>query len=201
VRYVALGDSYTIGEGVDPGERWPDRLVAHLRDDGLRAELVANPSVTGYTTRDVLEREVPVLADARADLATLQIGVNDWVQGADARQFRANFAVLLDEIAGHLSDPRALVVVTIPDLASTPAGTLYTGGRDGSAGIRAFNSIIRAEASMRGIPVADVFRSSRRVRVEPDLVSADGLHPSAKQYAEWERVVYPVVRRVLSQPR
>ena len=197
LRYVALGDSYTIGEGVPPAERWPNRLAAHLRRDGVPADVVDNPSVTGFTTQDVIDREIPVLRRARADLATLQIGVNDWVQGVSGEDFRSNLGKLLDEIPRHLSEPGRLVVVTIPDFASTPAGSLFTGGRDGTAGIERFNSIIREEAERRKIPVADIFATSKRVRVDPELLSADALHPSGKQYELWEAVIFPVVRRAI----
>ena len=131
-------------------------------------------------------------------MATLQIGVNDWVQGVHAERFRASLAALLDEIPRHLSDRRRLMVVTIPDFASTPAGVLFTAGRDGTAGIERFNAILAEEARRRGIPVADVFAESKRVREDPSLVAPDGLHPSAKQYAAWVRLILPVVRRRLA---
>jgi lysophospholipase L1-like esterase len=201
IRYVALGDSYTIGEGVERPERWPERLAAHARRDGVALDVVANPAVTGYTTRDVLEREIPALRAARADFATLQIGVNDWVQGASGREFRASLAALLDEIPRHLTDRRAFAVVTIPDFASTPAGVLFTGGRDATAGIRRFNAIITEEGRRRGILVADVFAVSRRARTDPELVGRDGLHPSPKQYAAWEAAIYPVIRKAAPVPR
>lgn len=191
LRYVALGDSYTIGEGVAARDRWPNRLV---RDLGGRIELVANPSVTGYTTQDVLTRELPVLERSNADLVTLQIGVNDYVRGASPDGFRANVTELLDRIP---TERAPLVVVTIPDFASTPSGVQYTQGRNGTAGIARFNAILTDEAKRRGIPVADVFDVSKDVRGDPSLVAADGLHPSAKQYAAWEKLIRPVVERVV----
>ena len=199
IRYVALGDSYTIGEGVAARERWPDRLAARLTREGVAARVVANPARTGDTTEDVLTRQLPVLDGADAGLATLQIGVNDWVQGVSADRFRANVTKLLDAIPRRLGDRRRFAVVTIPDFASTPAGSLFTGGRNGTAGIARFNSILEAEARRRGIPVADVFPVSRRVRVDPALLAADALHPSGKQYAAWEALIYPVVRERLGR--
>lgn len=198
---MALGDSYTIGEGVRRSDRWPEQLAARLRRGGAPLRVVANPSVTGYTTHDVIERELPVLRRERPDVATLQIGVNDWVQGVSPRRFRANVATLLDEIPRALGDRRRFVVVTIPDFASTPSGVLYTAGRDGTAGIEGFNAILEGEARRRAIPVADIFAVSKRVRDDPSLVARDGLHPSAKQYAQWEAVIAPVVRRALHLPQ
>ena len=197
LRYVALGDSYTIGEGVARKDRWPDQLAADLRRDGIRVAVVANPAVSGYTTADVLRVELPVLRRARADFATLQIGVNDWVSGVSEARFRENLGRLLDEIPRSLARARRLLVVTIPDFASTPSGALFSGGRDATAGIRRFNAVIRAEAARRTIPVADVFEASRRVRVDPGLVAEDGLHPSRRQYAAWVRLIRPAARMLL----
>ena len=199
IRYVPLGDSYTIGEGVGRPDRWPEQLAAQLRRDGVPVRVVLNPAVSGYTSRDVLDRELPALARARADLVTLQIGVNDWVRGVGAGQYRANVAALLDAIVRQVGDPGRVVAVTSPDFATTPAGVTYTNGRDGTAGIEGFNRILADEARRRRIAVADVFTLSKRVRIDPDLVASDGLHPSAKQYAEWVTRIRPVVRRALAR--
>ena len=77
IRYVALGDSYTIGEGASLDESWPALLTRHLRNEGIDVDLVANPSVTGWTTQDLIERELPVFRKAKPNFATLLIGVND----------------------------------------------------------------------------------------------------------------------------
>src|SRR3989338_9491950 len=130
VRYVAIGDSYTIGQGVPEAERWPDLLAAALNEKGYAVELVANPSVTGWTAADALEREVPVLAEAGAEFVTVQIGVNDWVQGVPAPAFRERFAKLLDAIRKELPDPQNVLVVTVPDFSAAPAGVQHGGGRE-----------------------------------------------------------------------
>src|SRR5689334_4034095 len=75
IRYVAIGDSYTIGEGAQPGEAWPNLLTKHLSDRGIDIELVANPSRTGWTTLNALNSEMPVFVQARPNFATLLIGV------------------------------------------------------------------------------------------------------------------------------
>lgn len=198
IRYVALGDSYTIGQAVgDPADRWPDQLVRHLRAEGVQVELVANTAVSGSTAVDVLERQVPQLAEARPDFASVLVGANDWLQGRTVGEFRRELAALLDAIGDALPDEGQILVVTCPDFALTPTGGFYTQGRDGTAGVKRFNRVIREEAGRRGIPVADVFPASRRVRSEPDLLAGDGLHPSAKQYEAWERAIYPVAREML----
>ncbi len=75
IRYVAIGDSYSIGDGASPNESWPARLTRHLNAQGLPVDLVANPSRTGWTTQQAIDRELPVLVNMAPNFATLQIGV------------------------------------------------------------------------------------------------------------------------------
>ena len=199
IRYVAIGDSYSIGEGARPNEAWPAVLTRHLRAEGLRIELVANPSRTGWTTQQAIERELPVLVNAGATFATLQIGVNDWVQGVDEKAFRNRFVLLVDRMLKVLGRKDRLLVVTIPDFGITPTGPRYARGRDISAGIAAFNQIMVEEAKKRGVRTVDVFDLSKQMRNDPSLVARDGLHPSAKEYAEWEKIIFPVALELLKK--
>src|SRR5881227_226453 len=98
VRYAVIGDSYSIGEGATPEQSWPALLARSLTKSGIGVELVSNPARTGWTTQDALERELPVFVAAKPDFATLQIGVNDWVQGAEPEAFRARLTKLMDEM-------------------------------------------------------------------------------------------------------
>ncbi len=195
-RYVALGDSYTIGEGVESEERWPNRLVTYLRDAGVDIDLVANPSVTGWTTADVLEKELPVLRESNATFVTLLIGVNDWVQGVDADVFRERLGQIIGEVQQELPSPDRLLFVTIPDFSVTPEGGKYSRGRDITAGIASFNVIIVEEAGKRGVAVADIFELSQEL-VGPEWVATDGLHPSGKTYERWLERIGPPARQVL----
>src|SRR5438128_3844669 len=146
IRYVAIGDSYSIGEGASPNESWPAILTGHLNEKGLQVDLVANPSRTGWMTQDAIERELPVFLKANPNFGTLQIGVNDWVQGVDQETFRKHFIFLIDQMLGLLRDKNRLLVVTIPDFGVTPTGPRYARGRNISEGIASFNQIINEEA-------------------------------------------------------
>src|ERR1700722_15515221 len=125
IRYAAIGDSYSIGEGASPNESWPAVLTQHLNAEGLRVDLVANPSRTGWTTQQAIDRELPVFVAGKPHFATLQIGVNDWVQGIDAETFRKHFALLADQMLKVLPNKNRLLVVTIPDFGVTPTGPRY----------------------------------------------------------------------------
>ena len=201
IRYVAIGDSYSIGEGASPEQSWPAILTRHLNENGLHVDLVANPSVTGWTTQQAIDRELPIFVQSKPTFATLQIGVNDWVQGVDEKTFRKRFAFLLDQILSVLPNKKNLLVVTIPDFGVTRTGPKYARGRNISEGLARFNQIVAEEAKKRGLKVVDVFELSKKMGTDPSLVGADGLHPSAKEYAEWEKIIFPIALDLLKNPK
>ncbi|PCJ87024.1 MAG: hypothetical protein COA57_05465 [Flavobacteriales bacterium] len=190
--YVALGDSYTIGEGVKKNKRWPNLLVKHLQEKSIEIELIANPSRTGWTTSDLIKKELSVFKSSNPDFATLLIGVNDWVQGVSVEKFRANFVFILDEILKELPSAERLLAITIPDFSVTPKGKNFANGRSVSAGISKLNAIIIEECKKKNISVVDIFVVSQEMGNNPDLICADGLHPSAKEYEIWEKLIFPV---------
>ena len=97
-----------------------------------------------------------------------------------------------------LPNKNRLLVVTIPDFGVTPTGPRYARGRNISNGILSFNKIIAEEARNRGLRVVDVFPISKKMGTDPALVAADGLHPSAKEYAEWEKIIFPAALELLT---
>jgi lysophospholipase L1-like esterase len=199
IGYVAIGDSYSIGEGASPDQSWPAVLTRHLNAQGLHVDLVANPSVTGWTSQQAIDRELPIFIQSKPNFATLQIGVNDWVQGVDETTFRKRFASLVDQMLAVLPNKDRLLIVTIPDFSVTPTGARYSRGRNISEGLTRFNAIINDEAKKRGLKVVDVFPTSKAMKNYPSLIAADGLHPSSKEYAEWEKIIFPVASQLLTR--
>ncbi len=192
IRYVALGDSYTIGTSVAPADRWPEQLVARV--PGLA--LVANLGVNGFTSRDVIDVELPQLDGLKPGFVTLLVGVNDVVQSVPPDTYRSNAALILDALVASVGAGRVLVVTT-PDYTVTPAGADYGDPQAQSAGIRTNNTILSEAARSRGIRVVDIYDLSLRVATERDLVAGDGLHPSGAQYALWVDRIAPAVHDLL----
>ncbi|HEY4227406.1 MAG TPA: SGNH/GDSL hydrolase family protein [Candidatus Limnocylindrales bacterium] len=192
LRYVALGDSYTIGTAIDAAGRWPNQLVARLP----ALDLVANLGVDGFTSRDVIQGELPGLDRLRPEVLSVLVGVNDVVQGVLETTYRANVAIILDAMVRHVGASRAFLVTT-PDYTVTPSGAAFGDPTQQSAGIAANNAIITAEAATRGITVIDIFDLSLRAATDRSLVADDGLHPGAAQYATWVDRIEPVVRRLV----
>jgi len=193
MRYVALGDSYTIGTSVPVGERWPDQLVARLPE----LELVANLGVDGFTSGDVIDVELPRLPALRPEMVSLLIGVNDVVQGVPETAYRGNVADILDDLVGRVGANRVLVVTT-PDYTVTPAGADYGDPATQSAAIRRNNAINSELAASRGVSVVDIYGLSLRAATDRSLVANDGLHPSGAQYTLWVDRVVPAVTALLA---
>jgi lysophospholipase L1-like esterase len=199
IRYAVIGDSYSCGEGAKPTEAWPALLTHHLKSQGVDVDLVSNPSVTGWTTKDAIDKELPKFVGSNPNFASLLIGVNDWVQGVDETTFRNRVSYLIDQMLAVLPNKKRLLVVTIPDFGVTPTGPKYARGRNIHDGITQFNKIVTEEAHKRGLEVADIFPLSKKMGHDKSLVAKDGLHPSAKAYADWEKLIFPAALELLKQ--
>lgn len=201
-RYLALGDSYTIGEGVDASGRWPVQLAAVMRDAGAA---VADPTIvakTGWTTAELLTAldaiSPPLPADY--DLVSLLIGVNDQYRGLASGVFREGFFKLLSHAVNFAGgDARRVVVVSIPDWSVTPfARSDPRGALAIAAEIDAFNAIAREATCQAAVPFVDVTPMSRHAASDRTLLAADGLHPSRNMYTLWVEAILPVAMRALS---
>jgi lysophospholipase L1-like esterase len=194
-RILALGDSYTIGEGVAAAERWPVRLAAMLRARGVP---VADPVIvarTGWTT-DELSRGIDAAKpEGSFQLVTLLIGVNNQYRGRPAEEYRDQFRALLRRaIAFAGGDAARVVVLSIPDWSVTP----FAASRDRAAiarEINAFNIVNREETTRAGARYVDVTGDTRRTPLD---VTGDGLHPSAGAYERWAALALPVALAILS---
>lgn len=197
LKYIAFGDSYTICTGtVSEKEHWPNILTSHLNDAGIKTELTANPSRNGFTTQNVIDKELPLLTST-IDFATLLIGVNDWVREIDKIKYQKNLIICIEAIQNKLNKKNNLILITIPDFGVTPQGALYSNGRNISKGISEFNNIIKSEAKKRGLLCVDVFTVSQTMQNDKELVAKDGLHPSAKEYSIWENLIFTAAKKLV----
>ena len=197
IRYLPIGDSYTIGNGNLEEDRWPNVLVKNLNEAGIRIRLIANPAVSGYTVQDAIRTQLPVVERLKPDFVTVFIGANDNFRGISPQIYQQELKNLLDQIQSNLKKPDNIVLITIPDYSKSPSAQNYkTAGM--SEGIQAYNQIIKKEAEQRGLKVADIFPISQTMTTDADFIS-DGLHPSAQGTAKWEQVIYPVVLEKLQE--
>ncbi|HEY9130329.1 MAG TPA: SGNH/GDSL hydrolase family protein [Dyella sp.] len=198
MRYLALGDSYTIGEGVPETGRWPAQLCTCLRTQGFRFDDPQIVATTGWATD-----ELAAAIDAAAlvptyDLVSLLIGVNNQYRGRGIDNYRVEFEQLLlrtIELAGHR--PQRVFVLSIPDWGVTAFGR--ESGRDLeriAREIDAFNMTAQQCCAERGVTWVDVTGLSR---AHPSEVVEDGLHPSAQQYARWTEAAMSAAKQALAK--
>lgn len=194
--YLALGDSYTIGEGVAPAGRWPVQLATALQEAG---HVVAEPQIiatTGWTT-DELDAGIGAAApEGPYGLVSLLIGVNDQYRGRSVEEYRPRFTALLQRALGFAGQQRRRVfVLSIPDWGVTPYAR--DNNRDPAQIAReldAYNAAAQAICAEHAVAFVDITAISRERGAQPDMLVDDGLHPSAAMYTEWTRRAFPVVR-------
>jgi len=183
--YLALGDSYTIGEGVPVYENFPYQAVKNLRSAGYAFHAPEIVAKTGWTT-DELQHGIedwPLLVSYH--FVTLLIGVNNQYRGRSVDQYAPEFALLLDEAIGFAAGQRNRVfVLSIPDWGATP----FAEGRDReqiAREIDAFNEAALGISRQHGVHFLNITPGTREAAADKSLLAADHLHPSGKEYARW----------------
>jgi lysophospholipase L1-like esterase len=197
VRFLALGDSYTIGESVTESRRWPAHLVRMLRDQGVNIDQLTIIARTGWTTAELQVGIDQARPDPVYQLVSLLIGVNNQYRGLSRDEYQREFILLLEQAIGFAGDDlNHVLVISIPDWSVTP----FADGRDRnqiSAEIDAFNDINRQESKRLGVQYVDVTPLSRQAEADRSLVATDGLHPSGEMYTRWAELILPHARSIL----
>ncbi len=201
--FLALGDSYTIGEGVDPAGRWTHRLARLLRERGVAIGDPRTVARTGWTCDELSAAMDGQSFEARYDLVTLLVGVNDEFRGFDAGAFRDDMVAMLRRAIGLAGGEAGhVVVLTIPDWGVTPFAERVA--REPSAiadGIERFNRVVREEVARAGARLVDVTPASRLAADDRTLLGPDGLHPSGRMYAAWAEAALPEAAAALEAGR
>jgi acyl-CoA thioesterase I len=181
-RFLALGDSFTIGIGTTPDRSFP-AVLARVWTERGRAVVLSNPAVNGYTTDDLIREELRLVASFQPTLITLLIGANDIVQGSSDDRYRRQLRSIHERI--HIDAPDARVIaLPQPDWSLAPAGSGFGQTAATARKIERFNEIARSEAELASAVWIDLFPLMRD-QGRKKMFAADGLHPSVEAYAEW----------------
>lgn len=193
--YLALGDSYTIGQSVDSAERYPAQTAAILRSMQINIYAIHYIAATGWTTLDLEAAINKENLQKTFDIVTLLIGVNDQYQKHDTAGYRENFtSLLLQAISFAGGKKEQVIVLSIPDYRVTPFGQNSEFTR---LQIDDFNKINKAVSDEFEVAYVDVTAISRKDAGDNSKIAGDGLHPSGSQYAEWAKVLAPVMYNAL----
>jgi len=206
IRYLALGDSYTIGESVAEQERWPLQLAEliesfpqfarsiGMNERGVDVTIIAR---TGWTVNELWEGIQANPPSGTYDMVSLLIGVNDQYRGLPVDGYREDFRFMLGKAVEYAGgDPKRVIVLSIPDWGFTP----FAADRDTepiSQQIDEFNAVTLEETEAVGAHYVDVTIISRMAMDDFDLITGDRLHPSGKMYAMWAEKTLPVALEIL----
>lgn len=190
--FLALGDSYTIGESVTEYERWPAQLVQRLRQDDISIENPKIIATTGWTTDELIENIEKRVIRRTYDLVSLSIGVNNQYRDYPIEQYEEEFEKLVNDAIRYAAGiPENVFVISIPDYGVTPFA--LEKGLDASkiaTELDAYNAIAKKIATKKNVNFTDITLDSKEALTDPSLIAKDGLHPSSKMYVRWVEALY-----------
>lgn len=194
--FLALGDSYTIGQSVNEDERFPAQTINLLKDDSIKFSSPKYIATTGWTCQNLLDAIASKNPKGPFDVVTLLIGVNDQYQKRDTTGYRENFTTCLQKAISLAVNPQHVFVVSIPDYSVTPFAQ-----NDDTALIRKqideFNEINKEVTLLYKISYTYITELTREAKNDSSLIANDGLHPSGKEYAKWAALLAPQIKKIL----
>ena len=197
LRFLALGDSYTIGEAVLEEERWPMQLKALMNESGIDLGTPEIIATTGWTTDELQSAINERNPQGPYDLVSLLIGVNNQYRAYPIENYEKEFEQLLQQAIAYADGKsNKVVVVSIPDWGVTP----FAADRDRAQiakEIDVFNASNKAISKKYAVHYVDITPGSRDASTAVDLVASDGLHPSGKEYSKWANAVFNEMKSVL----
>lgn len=195
LHYLALGDSYTIGQGVQESERWPNQLSEMLTQNGVEIPETKIIAKTGWRTNNLIQ----AIADSTLtdfNLVSLLIGVNNQFSGQSFEIFTAEFDSLLSISIDIAGDKERVFVVSIPDYGVTPFGSANS--ENIAREIDMYNNYIKLKCNEQSILFINITEISRQLGALPGSLAPDNLHPSGNQYSLWVDEIFPNVNDMLS---
>lgn len=198
--YLALGDSYTIGEDVEAPERFPVQLANWLNTENFSVGKPVIIARTGWTTDELAEGIKTANLSQNFNLVTLLIGVNNQYRGKDTAEYRIQFKELLQTAIDFTGSAKKVIVISIPDYGVTPFAAYRNPEKIGTE-IDQFNAINREETLIAEAYYVDITGISREAKNDKALVASDGLHPSAEMYRLWVEQIFPKAKVILENQR
>ena len=188
---LALGDSYTIGEGVDEDQRWPNQFITVAYENGVDFSSSRIIAETGWKSYDLINAIESSNFEKKYDYVSLLIGVNNQFNSRPVNEFKNDLDKLLIKINNLKKKSGSVLIISIPDWGSSPFGEGFD-RNEISNEINTFNNSLKSFANTNGLNYVDVTEISRRAINEPNLIAIDNLHPSGIMYLEWAKKIFQV---------
>lgn len=196
---LCLGDSYTIGDGVLPVENFPNQTISLLRKDGYAFEDPEIVATSGWTTDELQDAINKHSFKDSYDFVTLLIGVNNQYRGRTVENYKPEFESLLKQAIQFANDePEHVTVLSMPDWGVTPFAKDWD-PKQIATEIDNYNSANKAIAERYKVNYIDITPGTREAKNDPGLIASDGLHPSAKEYANWSKRLLPLIKSMIKQ--
>jgi len=195
-KFLALGDSYTIGQSVEVNERWPVQFLKELKATTNVIDTLQIIAQTGWRVDQLKEAMNSSDLEPPYGIVSLLIGVNNQYQGQNANDFRPEFIEILEKSLKLVENrTERLFVISIPDWGASPYGFGFDRAKV-SKEINEFNSVVKEESEKRGLRYFDITTISRRALIDRTLIASDGLHPSGKMYKLWVDKMIPIISKI-----
>jgi acyl-CoA thioesterase I len=195
LRYLALGDSYTIGTGASSdAHNYPSILATRLTEATGAKVVVTNPAVNGFTTQDVIDNELALVDRLKPQLVTILIGVNDIVQGRSIALYGKSLATIYDAVVALRLEPGRVIAIAIPNWSVVPAAADFGDPERLRRLTDEFNGLASTEAARRGFMWVDITAVSTSPDGTAGWISSDRLHPGNVQYAAWADLIWKAAR-------
>ena len=201
INYLALGDSYTKGEGVNPDDNYPNQLEQRFQVDKIKVKKLSIIAETGWTTSNLLHALSTAKEDTSYNLVSLLIGVNNQFQLLDINIYKKEFEELVNKsvnLAGNWKE--RVFVLSIPDYSVTPFAHLLNSSHIQQE-IDSYNAINKEISDKLGVTYFNITPISRKAEDDLNYLAPDELHPSAHQYGEWIDMIYPQVKELLKKQK
>jgi len=195
--YLALGDSYTIGQSVPEADQWGRQLVGLLRADSVEISNPVTIAQSGWTTSELALAIAAKNPEPIYDMVSLLIGVNNQYRGQSIDTYRTEFSELLEtSIRLAKGNPEHVLVLSIPDWGTTPFGRNYN-PEQVAAEIDLFNAVAKEVTEAAGIPFINITTLTREAAADQSYIAGDGLHYSGKMHREWALLALPYAKQIL----
>ena len=188
---LALGDSYTIGEGVDEDQRWPNQFIKVAYENGVDFSSSRIIAETGWKSYDLINAIESSNFEKKYDYVSLLIGVNNQFNSRPVNEFKNDLDKLLIKINNLKKKNGSVLIISIPDWGSSPFGEGFDRNVISNE-INTFNNSLKNFANTNGLNYVDVTEISRRAIYQPTLIADDNLHPSGIMYLEWVKKIYNI---------
>lgn len=198
--YIAIGDGYTKGLGVQKEERWTNLIEQKFETRKIKFELKGNLADSAYTIKTAIKNHIGDLQATQPNVVSIMLGAAEVTQNMSLEEFEADYVKLLTLTLAQVPSHNSILLITIPDFTAVPLGKQLTRGFDARQKIIDFNRIIMRLAKERNMRVFDIFQASDQLGKIDKLLASNGIYPSKLGHEAWAKMLFPEFEYIISIP-